>query len=178
MRRHFAATPARWLLAAAALLAGPAALASGDAVGQPAPALVVKDLDGRALDLKELRGSVVVLNVWATWCPPCRAEMPMLEAFQRKFAPRGVIVLGVSADDVHDRKDVVRAMRGFSYRAALLGEASSNALGMPTALPISYVIDAAGVIRARLPPGREPLTEDKLAAIVAPLLAPEQAATP
>lgn len=158
------------LLGALAVLASASTLAAGDEVGQPAPALVVTTLEGHELDLKSLRGTVVVLNVWATWCPPCRAEMPMLNAFHLKYAPRGLTVLGVSADDRHDRKDVVKVMREFSFPAALLAEAKSNGLGMPTGLPISYVIDATGVIRARLPPSREALTEEKLAAIVAPLL--------
>ena len=169
---------ARLLLGAVAFLAAAGAFAAGDEVGQPAPALIVTTLDGHELDLKSLRGTVVVLNLWATWCPPCRAEMPMLDAFHRKFAPRGLTVLGVSADDKHDRKDVIKVMRSFSFPAALLAEAKVNALGMPTGLPISYVIDATGVIRARLPPTREPLTEEQLAAIVAPLLAPAEAAPP
>jgi len=171
-------TVGQLLLSAATLLVAAGAAAAGDEVGQPAPALIVTTLDGREFDLQSLRGTVVVLNVWATWCPPCRAEMPMLNAFQLKFAARGLTVLGVSADDKHDRKDVVKAMRGFSFPAALLAEARANSLGMPTALPISYVIDAMGVIRARLPPTREPLTEEKLAAIVVPLLPPAGATAP
>ncbi len=168
----------RLILGALAFLATLSALAAGDEVGQPAPALVVTTLDGRLLDLRSLRGTVVVLNVWATWCAPCRAEMPMLDAFHRSHAARGLIVLGASADDAHDRKDVVQAMRGFTYPAALLAEAKTNGFGMPTALPISYVIDAAGVIRARLPPTREALTEAKLEQLVAPFLPPAEAATP
>jgi thiol-disulfide isomerase/thioredoxin len=168
----------RLFVGALALLAATSTLAAGDEVGAPAPALVVTTLEGRTLDLTSLRGHVVVLNVWATWCPPCRAEMPMLESFHVKFAPRGVIVLGVSADDAHDRKDVLKAMHAFSYPAALLAEAKSNSLGLPKALPISYVIDAGGVIRARLPPSREALTEAKLASIVEPLLAPAEGAAP
>ena len=166
------------LLGAVACLVAAGALAAGDEVGQPAPALIVTTLDGQELDLKSLRGTVVVLNLWATWCPPCRAEMPMLDAFHRKFAPRGLTVLAMSADDKHDRKDVMKVMRAFSFPAALLAEAKLNDLGMPTALPISYVIDATGVIRARLLPTREPLTEEKLAAIVTPLLAPADSARP
>lgn len=81
-------------------------------------------------------------------------------------------MLGVSPDDRHDRKDLVEAMRGRSFPAALLAEVKVNTLGMPTVLPSSCVIDAAGVIRARLPPSREALTAQKLEAIVVPLLAP------
>lgn len=61
----------------------------------------------------------------------------MLDAVHRKFAPRGLTVLGVSADDPHDRKDVVKAMGWFGFPAALLAQAKVKGLGMPTALPIS-----------------------------------------
>ena len=152
----------------ASILAAPAATAD---VGETAPALVLTQLDGHTFDLKQQRGRVVVLNLWATWCVPCRAEMPMLDAFYKKYAPRGVLLFGASADDVHDRKDVVRAMGSFGFPAALLFEAKSNGFGAPPVLPISYVIDADGVIRARLMPGRAALTEAALAALVEPLLA-------
>ncbi|MDE2136879.1 MAG: TlpA family protein disulfide reductase [Gammaproteobacteria bacterium] len=144
--------------------------AAADAVGQPAPALVVRQLDGRDLDLAALRGKVVILNFWATWCPPCRAEMPVLEAFYEKYASRGVMVIGVSADDPHERKAVARVMQGFTYPAALLADARSNGFGTPQALPISYIIGADGMVRARLLPTRGALTEQTLSAAVAPLL--------
>jgi thiol-disulfide isomerase/thioredoxin len=53
-------------------------------LGQPAPALLVQELNGQTFDLAALRGKVVVINFWATWCPPCRQEMPTLDAFYRR----------------------------------------------------------------------------------------------
>jgi cytochrome c biogenesis protein CcmG/thiol:disulfide interchange protein DsbE len=152
------------------LLVVATSVAETDAVGQPAPALVVKQLDGRDLDLTALRGTVVVLNFWATWCPPCRAEMPMLEAFYQKHASEGVTVIGLSADDAHDRKAVSRAMQGFTYPAALLVDAKANGFATPRALPVTYIIGPDSVIRARLLPSKKNLTEEDLAATVAPLL--------
>jgi len=160
-----------------ALLAAPSVTpaAAADGVGQPAPALVVRQLDGGHLDLAALRGKVVVVNLWATWCPPCRAEMPLLQAFYARHAAEGVVVVGLSADDPHDRKAVLEVMRGFTYPAALLSDARPNGFGKPQALPITYVIGPDGVIRARLLPTKAPLTEQRLEAVVAPLL-PAQAA--
>jgi thiol-disulfide isomerase/thioredoxin len=145
-------------------------VAASDEVGQPAPPLVVRQLDGQELDLAALRGKVVILNFWATWCPPCRAEMPVLEAFYQKHAAEGVVVIGLSADDPHERKAVARAMHGFTYPAALLVDARSNGFGNPKVLPISYIIGTDGIIRARLLPTKGNLTEQALSAGVATLL--------
>jgi len=141
-------------------------------IDQAAPALVVKTLGGANLDLSQLHGRVVVLNLWASWCPPCRAEMPLLEAFYRRHASEGVLVIGVSADDPHDRRDVVRAMRGLSFPAAMLADAQLNGFGDPPAVPLTFVIDGDGVIRARLDPGRQAVTTEMLESLVRPLLTP------
>jgi thiol-disulfide isomerase/thioredoxin len=170
-----------WLCAVALLLTGSAsttAAAAAADVGQPAPALRVQLLGGPALELTALRGKVVVLNFWATWCTPCRAEMPMLETFYRQHKAEGLELIGLSDDDLHDRRDVERVMRAFSYPAALLQEAKVNGFGLPGVLPISYVIDANGVIRARLMPTRAGLSEKDLAAAVLPLLARAAGAPP
>lgn len=153
------------------------AVAASAEVGQPAPALIVKQLDGHDLDLAALRGKIVVLNFWATWCPPCRAEMPMLEAFYQKHESEGVTVIGLSADDPHERKAVTRAMQGLTYPAALLIDAKPNGFGTPRALPITYIIGRDGVIRARLVPSKRSLTEQDLANAVTPLLAQDAGST-
>jgi len=147
---------------AALFLVGPSAAAPND-VGQTAPLLVVRQLDGRDFDLAALRGKVVVINLWATWCVPCRAEMPMLDAFFRQHQQEGLVLIGVSADDVHDRKDVVKAMQGLAYPAALLADARANGFGSAKVLPITYVIGPEGTIRAKLMPTRGGLTEAELA---------------
>ncbi len=154
----------------APLLYAERSVAASDDVGQPAPPVIVKQLDGRELDLAALRGKVIVLNFWATWCPPCRAEMPMLEAFYRKHESEGVTVIGLSADDPHERKAVSRAMQGISYPAALLVDAKTNGFGTPRALPITYIIGPDGIIRARLLPTKNGLTEQDLANAVISLL--------
>jgi len=161
------------LLVLLGILVLPAAMAAPEiAVGKAAPPLVAPALDGKRLDLGALRGQVVVLNFWASWCVPCRAEMPMLETFYQRHLKDGVVVLGVSADDAHDRPAVLRALQGITYPAALLVDARPNGFGDPEVLPTTYVIDRAGVIRARLRPTRAGLTEASLSAVVTPLLGP------
>jgi len=68
-------------------------------VGQEAPALVLPDLDGATHDLRDYRGRRVLLNFWASWCLPCRQEMPALEQAQRRYGEHGALVLGVAMDE-------------------------------------------------------------------------------
>jgi cytochrome c biogenesis protein CcmG/thiol:disulfide interchange protein DsbE len=154
------------------MLAGSAVSFAAAEVGQHAPALVAPELNGNEFDLSQQRGRVVVLNVWATWCSPCRAEMPVLDAFYRAHRDEGLTVIGLSADDPHDRKDVVKVMRAFSYPAALAADAKTNGFGRPTVVPITYVVDADGVIAAILLPSRSGgVTGETLDRAVQPLLA-------
>ena len=139
-------------------------------VGQPAPSLVVQELDGQTFDLGAVRGKVVIVSFWATWCPPCRAEMPVLDAFYRRYHGQGLEMIGLSADRPHDRSDVTKVMQSFSYPAAMLDDAKVNDFGTPGALPMTVVIDGQGMIRAQLTPDQTAVTEKSLSAAVLPLL--------
>jgi thiol-disulfide isomerase/thioredoxin len=149
------------------LLGATGARAEGPpAVGQAAPPLVARSFTGATFDLASLRGQVVVLNFWASWCVPCREEMPLLDALGREYRDRGVLVVGLSADDRHDRRDAEAAARAVGYFTGLLGDASANGFGAPQRLPLTYIISPAGLISAVLSANRGPLSAAQLRAAV------------
>jgi thiol-disulfide isomerase/thioredoxin len=170
MRTSAAAAFAGLLLIATASLP-----AASPEVGKPAPQLVATGLDGRTFDLSALRGKVVIVNFWATWCGPCRKEMPLLNSFYLAHRAQGLVLVGVSVDDQHDRKEVVDVMHPFAYPAVLAATARTNGFGPPLAVPMTWIIDTTGVVRARLVSGNA-VTEQALAQAVLPLLPPPPAA--
>ena len=145
---------------------GLAGAAAPPAPGQSAPALVARSFSGESLELATLRGKVVVLNFWASWCGPCRGEMPLLDALAREYQERGVVVVGLSADDRHDRKDAVAAARSVSYFTGLLNEAPSNGFGSPQLLPLTYIIARTGTISAVLRANQAALSAAQLRAAI------------
>ena len=136
------------------------------AEGMAAPVLVGRSFSGEPFDLSAWRGKVVVLNFWASWCSPCRDEMPLLDALQRDYRERGVVVLGLSADDRHDRKGALAASQGVAYMTGMLAECSSNGFGAPQMLPLTYIIDGAGKLNAVLRANRGALSDVQLRAAV------------
>ena len=121
----------------------------GGAVGSTLPDFAVTTLDGDSLHLADLRGQVVLLNLWATWCPPCREEMPGLEQISRELGPRGLRVVGLSVDAPGD-DGLVRsfvAQNGITFTVLRdAADHSSEALHT-TGIPQTYLVGTDGVIR-------------------------------
>ena len=151
------------------IMAAPA-VAGASAVGAAAPEVVATQIDGKTFDLEKLKGQVVVVNFWATWCPPCRAEMPVMDAFYRKHHGEGFAMIGLSQDKPRDLAQVKTVMAAFAYPAAMTDGAKINKFGIFQILPQTYVIDRTGHIRATFSATGKPLTEADLNAIVLPLL--------
>ncbi len=141
------------------------------AVPAQAPALSVATLSGAPFQLADQRGHVVLVHFWATWCAPCREEMPVLDAFYRRYRARGVQVIGISVDRGRDIGEVRKVMLSFSFPAAMLRDATRNDFGAQNALPVTFVIDAEGIVRGELRPETLPLTDANLSRLVDPLLA-------
>jgi thiol-disulfide isomerase/thioredoxin len=116
-------------------------------VGQLAPALEAKLLDGTQFSLAAATGKVVIVNFWATWCEPCRAEMPALEAYYQKHRAEGLQMLAISMDAPRDEPKVREIMRAFSFSAAIARDASFKPYGRIWRIPLTFVIDRQGVLR-------------------------------
>jgi len=114
-------------------------------VGQPAPAFNLVTFDKRKVSLADLRGKVVVINHWATWCGPCKAEMPMMSGFHRKFHDRGFEIFGVTTEDSIPEYMLKKLASVLSY--PLVHRFSGSGYPVLDALPTSYVIDRRGVVR-------------------------------
>src|SRR5437879_2414840 len=116
-------------------------------VGQPAPEFTVKDSE-RSVALRDLRGKVVVLNFWATWCPPCVEEMPSLVAMQEKMKDR-VTVFAVSTDGNERAYRRFVKEHGLNFLTVRDPEQMSNRLYGTFAYPETYIIDSNGILRRK-----------------------------
>jgi DsbE subfamily thiol:disulfide oxidoreductase len=113
----------------------------------PAPAWTLKNLDGKAVSLSDFKGKVVILDFWATWCPPCRAEIPSFIELQKQYGNQGLAVIGLSLDEsgaTAVKKFVDKT--GMNYTVVMADQAVAKAYGGVEAIPTTFVIDRQGHI--------------------------------
>jgi len=136
-------------------------------LGQVAPAFALRAPTGEMTALSDYEGQVVLVNLWATWCPPCKAEMPALNRFYEAHQDQGFVVLAVNSQE--DAATVQRFVEanGFSFPVLLDSQAEVVGLYQVRGLPTSLIIDRDGVIRY-IHTGA--ITEKQLEKIVKPLL--------
>ena len=119
----------------------------GFQVGQRAPDFTLPSLDGKSVTLSELRGRPVLLNFWATWCAPCRVEMPWLVRLDEAYRAQGLQVIGIAVES--GQKDEIAAFvreRGVQYEIVLGNSATLNEFGGVRFMPQSFFIDREGRI--------------------------------
>lgn len=116
-----------------------------------APALALKDLRGRALRLSDYKGKIVLLNFWATWCPPCRAEMPDLIKMQREYRSKGLQVIGITypPQEIGEVRQFVKQL-GVNYPIALGTKETKTLFDETETLPLTVIIDREGYVRERI----------------------------
>ena len=117
---------------------------------EPAPSWVLQDVDGKTVDSGDFKGKVVILDFWATWCPPCRAEIPGFVELQQQYGRQGLAVVGVSLDGggAGRVKEFVQKS-GVNYTVVLAGMKVAQAFGGVEAIPTTFIIDRDGRIAGR-----------------------------
>jgi thiol-disulfide isomerase/thioredoxin len=118
-----------------------------DLRGKVAPNFALKDLSGKTVSLRDYRGKAVLVNFWATWCAPCKIEMPWFEKLAQQYGSQGFVILGVTAEDI-PREEAEKSAKslGVSYPILLRGDTIANDWGGLDGLPSSFYIDRQGVI--------------------------------
>jgi peroxiredoxin len=128
----------------------PARNAVASAPGHSAPDFDLTDLQGNKVKLSDLRGKAVVLNFWASWCAPCKHEIPWFVEMQKRYGGQGLQIVGISVDD--DPKDVVKfaAENAINYPVLFGQEKVAEAYGGIDYLPTTFYIDRNGVVLDRV----------------------------
>ena len=136
---------------------------------QKAPDLALKDIDGKTFKLSDLRGRVVLVNFWATWCVPCRTEIPDLIKKQREYRRRGLRVIGITypPQQLAEVRRFVRAVK-VNYPIALGSQATKQVFTTSETLPLTVIIDRRGNISGII---EGVMYEDEFERQVKPLLA-------
>ena len=137
-------------------------------IGKPAPDFTLRDLNGNRVSLSGFSGQPVILNFWATWCGPCRVEIPYMDALYKKYKDQGLVVIGVNSETDHMTvKNFAEAQ--ISYIVLLDGHAPSQAYRVK-GIPCTYYVDKAGIVRHRdvgFGPGGERSIEGKIKELLA-----------
>lgn len=173
-RRQFLRAASATLLSVAGLRVSPA-FANDLKLGKTAPPLTLRTLDGRDISTRDLLGQVVILTFWATWCGPCREELPLLSAYADSHGANGLQVLGFSLDGADALSRVQTVAKTLRFPVGLLGNPWAGGYGRIWRLPVSFVIDRAGQLAYNgWEDEQAAWTEDRLQSVVTPLLTPPQ----
>jgi cytochrome c biogenesis protein CcmG/thiol:disulfide interchange protein DsbE len=156
---------------ACAGLRTPRVWAGGLQVGAPAPSATLVTLDGRRISSADLLGRVVILTFWATWCAPCRDELPLLSDYLGHHAAAGLQILGFGLDTRERLEEVKRVAQSLRFPVGLMSDSSAPGYGRIWRLPVSFTIDRQGRLAADGWKEKHPVwTRERLDQLVTPLL--------
>jgi cytochrome c biogenesis protein CcmG, thiol:disulfide interchange protein DsbE len=170
-RRALLRTTCALLVTTACGMRAPLVRANDLTVGQAAPPLVLQTLDGKNISTHDLHGKVVIVTFWATWCSPCREELPLLSDYAEHHANQGLQVLGFTLDGVDDLAKVRSVAAALRFPVGLLGNPWAGGYGRIWRVPVSFVIDRAGRLAYNGWEDENPVwTKERLTKVVDPLL--------
>ncbi len=115
-------------------------------LGQMAPVFSYRDSTGKEFSLADSRGKVVLINFWATWCPPCRDEMPSMESLQRHFSPDQFAILALSVDDSWETVNQFMKQQGFTLPAYADFDKKISTLYGTAKFPETYILSKKGIV--------------------------------
>ena len=142
-------------------------------LGGPAPPAILVTLDGRRIATADLKGQVVILTFWATWCVPCRDELPLLSTYAQAHATQGLTVLAFSLDTPENLSQVREVGRNYEFPTGLMAVSSAPGYGRIWHIPVNFTIDREGVLIDDGWKDKHPeWTAERLERIVTPLLSP------
>ncbi len=125
-----------------------AGLASALEEGQPAPEVVLRGVDGKFVSLQALKGNVVVVNFWGTWCPPCREEIPSLIKIYNTYSPKGLKVLGIASEGEAEVNSFLKS-HPIPYPVLLDQNMQAFRSFGVAFVPVTFVIDKNGNVKKR-----------------------------
>lgn len=163
-----------WILSSRNPLASNTDLASAPREGFLAPDFTLNTIDGSEITLSALRGKIVVINIWATWCPPCRAETPALQNSYEQYKDVGVVILGVNLTNRDTLSAIKIFVQEFNLTYPILLDVDGKVAGLyqNMALPSTYFVDREGIIRTVMIGG--PMSETVIKSKIEALLKEEQ----
>jgi peroxiredoxin len=126
---------------------GQSQFSAGAVKGEPAPDFTLTDMQGQKVTLSDLKGKVVILNFWATWCPPCREEMPSMEQLYRRYGGQGLVILAVNVEE-NGMSAVKRFLQRTPYSFPILLDADAEVQNTYKVFrfPETFIIDRNGNI--------------------------------
>ncbi|KMZ42324.1 MULTISPECIES: TlpA disulfide reductase family protein [Bacillales] len=137
--------------------------------GNTAPDFELQQIGGGTVKLSDFRGKKIVLNLWATWCPPCRAEIPDMQRYYEENKEKGVVILGVNLTNTETSPEVVAdfvKLYGISFPILLDPDKKVANVSKAISIPTSYIIDSNGVVQNKyIGPMSEEIMENMLSAI-------------
>jgi thiol-disulfide isomerase/thioredoxin len=121
--------------------------------GKQAPGFALPSIEGKKVSSGSFKGKPMVVNFWATYCGPCKLEMPWFQEFSKKYAAQGLQVIGIDDEDGVTKQDVEAAAKkvGVTYPILIADKDAESAFGLGDYLPVTFYIDANGVVQAQTP---------------------------